>query len=126
MENLKHAIQKSCSSKSSFLPDQWSRDNPARGQCAVTALVVQDSFGGEIIRCDVVGDNDSHFYNKLPSGEIVDVTKSQFKIDVLFKNERVADRSNLLSHPETAERYELLKAAVNLQGTIPGRKSSGF
>jgi hypothetical protein len=25
---------------------EWSAENPARGQCAVTALVVQDLLGG--------------------------------------------------------------------------------
>ena len=29
-------------------PKQWSPDNPANGQCNVTAAVVHDLFGGEI------------------------------------------------------------------------------
>jgi len=33
----------------------WTRDNPASGQCGVTALVVHDKFGGEILKTDVNG-----------------------------------------------------------------------
>ncbi len=109
---LTEAIKKFWSAKSSFLTEEWSTKNPARGQCAVTALVVQDHLGGEIIKCDVVGDSSSHFFNRLPSGEVIDLTKSQFKGDVMFESEKVADREKMLSYPGTQERYETLKAAV--------------
>ena len=33
----------------------WTHDNPASGQCGVTALVVHDKFGGEILKTDVNG-----------------------------------------------------------------------
>ncbi|MEB3212487.1 MAG: nucleoside-triphosphatase [Leptolyngbyaceae bacterium] len=110
---LTSAIGKSWSAESSFLPEQWSSDNPARGQCAVTALVVQDYLGGEIIKCDVIGDDDSHFYNKLPDETIADLTRSQFDEGVSFESEKVADREKMLSYPGTQERYALLKAAVS-------------
>ena len=29
---------------------KWTIENPAKGQCGVTALVVQDIYGGEIKR----------------------------------------------------------------------------
>ena len=32
---------------------KWRRDNPACGQCSVTALVVQDLLGGEILKTNV-------------------------------------------------------------------------
>ncbi|HEV2899718.1 MAG TPA: hypothetical protein VGX71_18140 [Pseudaminobacter sp.] len=28
----------------------WSAENPAKGQCSVTSLVVQDLFGGSILK----------------------------------------------------------------------------
>ena len=34
---------------------KWLSENPARGQCSVTALVVQDVLGGEILKTDVGG-----------------------------------------------------------------------
>ena len=112
LKDLTKALNMSWSAESSFLPEQWSTDNPTRGQCAVTALVVQDYLGGEIIKCDVVGDDDSHFFNKLTNGTIVDLTKSQFDRSAVFENEQVADREKILSYPGTRERYDLLKSVV--------------
>lgn len=54
---------------------KWLADNPARGQCSVTALVVQDILGGEIVKTDV--DGAWHFYN-LVDGKRHDFTASQF------------------------------------------------
>ena len=34
----------------SFWPELWTTAHPSVGQCAVTALVVSDRFGGEILR----------------------------------------------------------------------------
>ena len=48
----------------SFAPADWSPDNPAFGQCAVTALIVQDLFGGELLRACIAGG--SHYWNLLP------------------------------------------------------------
>ena len=54
----------------------WSEDNPARGQCGVTALVVQDHFGGELLKTPV--DGKWHFYNRL-EGVRCDFTAEQFR-----------------------------------------------
>ena len=89
--NLEEKLQSVWSKETSFLPEKWSKDNPARGQCAVTALVVQDLLGGEIIKVDVMEDNDAHFFNQLPNGDIVDYTRSQFGESATFENEKVAD-----------------------------------
>lgn len=112
IEKLKDSFEKSWSAESSFLPEQWNTNNPARGQCAVTALVVQDYLGGEIIKCDVTVDDDSHFYNKLPDGEIVDLTRIQFTDGAKFENKKNVGREKILSHPGTQARYEILKKAV--------------
>ncbi len=32
---------------------KWTTENPAKGQCGVTALVVQDIYGGEIKKTKV-------------------------------------------------------------------------
>ena len=55
----------------------WSEDNPARGQCSVTALVVQDRFGGELLKTPV-GDQ-WHFYNRI-GGVRHDFTVEQFRV----------------------------------------------
>ena len=33
--------------------DGWTPDNPSRGQCDVTSLVLHDIFGGEVLAADV-------------------------------------------------------------------------
>ncbi|GAA2637007.1 YunG family protein [Paractinoplanes durhamensis] len=62
------------------LPD-WHPDNPSRGQCGVTALIVHDLLGGELILGEVfVGDTrvGYHYWNRLPDGRDVDLTAEQF------------------------------------------------
>lgn len=59
----------------------WTHDNPARGQCATTALVLHDFFGGSLVMGEVIVDGqrvDFHWWNRLPDGEQVDLTLEQF------------------------------------------------
>ncbi|KAA1395775.1 YunG family protein [Aeromicrobium ginsengisoli] len=66
----------------------WTPDNPARGQCATTALVLHDFFGGSLVTGEVFVDPstgsgamervDFHWWNRLPDGEQVDITLEQF------------------------------------------------
>lgn len=69
---LQSALERAWSIETS---SRWLPDNPARGQCSVTALVVQDMLGGEIVKTDV--DGAWHFYN-LIDGERHDFSASQF------------------------------------------------
>ena len=61
---------------------KWQPDNPARGQCGTTALVVQDLLGGELFLGEVringvkIG---HHWWNRLPDGTTVDLTADQFQ-----------------------------------------------
>ena len=54
---------------------QWTPDNPANGQCNVTAAVIHDLFGGEVLRTQLPGV--WHYYNRI-NGERVDFSDSQF------------------------------------------------
>lgn len=54
---------------------QWTAEYPASGQCNVTAAVIQDLFGGEILRTELAGI--WHYYNRI-DGKRVDLTDSQF------------------------------------------------
>ncbi|MEM7044223.1 MAG: hypothetical protein AAF543_15545 [Pseudomonadota bacterium] len=54
---------------------QWSAENPANGQCNVTAAVVHDLFGGAILRTRYP--TFWHYYNRI-DGRRVDLTDSQF------------------------------------------------
>lgn len=48
LDALTSALQKSWSADTSSTP-RWTETNRAKGQCAVTACVVQDYFGGDIL-----------------------------------------------------------------------------
>ncbi|MCZ0737682.1 YunG family protein [Phreatobacter sp. AB_2022a] len=54
---------------------QWRPDNPARGQCNVTCLVVNDLYGGDILKTELP--EGWHFYNRI-AGERHDLTAGQF------------------------------------------------
>ena len=54
----------------------WNSVVPSLNQCAVTALVVQDYLGGELIRCEMT-DGDSHYWNRVGNVDI-DLTRDQF------------------------------------------------
>ena len=78
IEQIVKALYKSWSSDSS---SKWSKDNPAKGQCGVTALVVNDILGGEIKKTKLP--EGWHFYNFI-NGKRYDLTVSQFKEDILY------------------------------------------
>lgn len=56
-------------------PESWTPDNPARNHCSVTALIVQDHLGGDILFTKTTGG--THFYNRI-DGRDWDLTVSQF------------------------------------------------
>ena len=63
-------------------PVNWTVSNPLSGHCAIVSLLAQDIYGGEILRASLEGTEwkrmRSHYWNKLPSGEI-DFTEAQFE-----------------------------------------------
>lgn len=87
-------------------PDNWTPENPAWGQCAVTALLVQDLLGGDLLRTTNAGI--SHYWNRLPDGVELDLTRGQFDA---WQPAEIAtrDRDYVLSFPETARRYHKLR-----------------
>jgi hypothetical protein len=60
----------------------WTTDNPAWGHCDVTALVLHDLLGGELMLGDVHHDGEQHGYhwwNRLTTGIEIDLTREQFQ-----------------------------------------------
>jgi 8-oxo-dGTP pyrophosphatase MutT (NUDIX family) len=60
----------------------WHADNPTRGQCGTTAMVIQDLLGGELVMGEVRVDGvkvGHHWWNRLPDGTEVDLTAEQFR-----------------------------------------------
>lgn len=112
LAELEAAIRSSWSRETSEVPDEWSEENPAWGNCAVTALVVRDYLGGELVIAGVVRDGvrvDRHVWNVLPSGLAVDLSRDQFR-----NGERCEAPMRLTETtvPGTQERYELLAERV--------------
>lgn len=88
---------------------QWLPEMPAAGQCNVTAVVVYDLFGGEILRTKVPGYDVDHYYNSI-DGKSVDLTDSQFVEPVGYDDE-VATREDAMGCVLDAE-YLVLREAL--------------
>jgi 8-oxo-dGTP pyrophosphatase MutT (NUDIX family) len=93
---------------------EWRADNPGRGQCGMTAMVVQDLLGGELVlgEVQVVGSKVGHHYwNQLPDGTLVDLTADQFHQDETVVGGEVRHRP-----PDAPRRcrgqYQLLRHRV--------------
>jgi hypothetical protein len=93
---------------SSETSGQWLPENPARGQCNVTSLIVQELFGGEILKTEAPGG--WHFYNRI-DGQRYDLTASQFATPVPYADV-ASSREEALAGTK-AERYAVLKARMN-------------
>ena len=88
----------------------WTPHNPSSGQCAVSALVLQDYCGGEIRRCVVAGT--PHYFNRI-DGQVVDSTAGQFgTVAINYDTSTVRNHQRILRHADTRQRYELLKGRV--------------
>ena len=83
------------------LQDEWNSEYKSLGQCAVTALIVNDFIGGKIMRC--MCETGSHYYN-LINGEIVDLTKKQFKVLPNYSYSVERTREYLLNNNDTKKR----------------------
>ncbi|WP_218609834.1 hypothetical protein [Pseudonocardia sp. KRD291] len=95
--------------------DAWSPANPARGQCGSTALTVHDLFGGELLVAEVWWADGRwqgyHWWNRLPGGQELDLTREQFGPDEIVQLPRVIDRPP--GRPRRcAAQYELLRDRV--------------
>lgn len=112
LEILEKALRKSWSRETSPVNDKngWTPENPAWGQCAITALIVQDYFGGSLMRAEV--GKGSHYWNQLPDGTEIDLTKIQFPKDIIILRGETRTREYVLSYPDTVKRYKLLKQRV--------------
>jgi hypothetical protein len=95
---------------------EWSSEAPARGQCAVTALVVQDLFGGELLLAEVRNADGSrqglHYWNRLAGGVEVDLTREQFAPTEIVQAPRTVPRPADTSEGRLATQYARLAGAV--------------
>jgi hypothetical protein len=96
--------------------DVWSPENPSRGQCAVTALVVQDLLGGELLLAEVHYADGSrqglHYWNRLGEGVELDLTREQFQPDEIVQPAKAIDRPADLTTGRLYPQYQALSRAV--------------
>ncbi len=105
---------------------RWHPGNPARDQCGVTALVLNDLLGGELIMGEVHVDGkwvDYHWWNRLGLGLETDLTREQ------FAPEEIVVGGTIIPRPAEIRRlraeYELLRARVLEQLEQVRRRGSG-
>jgi len=100
--------------------DVQERGKP-HGQCAVTALLVHELIGGEILRCEIKDSRGvvygSHYWNLVPGVGEIDLTREQFPRDYPLPRGEVVPRSRLTDGPRavaamTCERYAVLRERV--------------
>ncbi|MCY0955311.1 YunG family protein [Streptomyces sp. H27-S2] len=93
----------------------WSLDNPARDQCGVTAMVLNDLLGGELIRgkVQVNGEfRDYHWWNRIGLGIEIDLTREQFGPEEIVTGGTVIPRPPVTEWRRLREEYELLRNRV--------------
>jgi hypothetical protein len=77
-DEIQRALRRAWSSSTA---SQWTANNPAAGQCNVTALLIHELFGGELLKTPLP-DGD-HFYNRI-EGQRYDFTASQFDQPIAY------------------------------------------
>ena len=93
--------------------DYINNSDPTYGQCAVTAMLVYDIFGGTIHRIKVSGG--THYFNKI-DGKYIDLTSDQFElynIIVNYEPNEEIPREYCGKNEDTKKRYELLAGRLN-------------
>ncbi len=110
VEEIKEALYESYSKDLCYykVQDEWNENNKCFGMCAITALIINDYFGGEI--CKIHVDEISHYFNVIDNN-VVDLTGSQFGKEVDYSNYTVMDREIILTE-DTKKRYITLKNRV--------------
>ena len=118
MTSLEHALRAAWCLWTSDPVDQpgWTDANPASGQRASTALVVQDWLGGELLMAEVHEADGSrqgvHYWNRLPDGRELDLTREQFRRGELVGSPQVVERPDDVTRGRLAGHYQLLAHRV--------------
>ena len=93
---------------------EYNKDNdPTYGQCAITATLVYDMFGGTIHKIRVDGGG-THYFNKI-NGHYIDLTSDQFElynIPVKYEPNQEMGREYCGKNTDTLKRFNLLKEEI--------------
>jgi hypothetical protein len=92
---------------------EWVSNDPSYGQCAITATLVCDMFGGTIHRIRVDGGG-THYFNKI-DGHYIDLTREQFDlyhIPMRYEPNEEISREYCGKNPNTKARYKQLQRNI--------------
>lgn len=113
-EQLLLALRESWSMATTEEPENWTPENPSRGQCGISSLIVNDYLGGKLVLWKVFVDDRHvgfHYSNELPDGTAVDVTADQFWDTEELREPSAFDRPD--KPPKNgADRYAVLAGSV--------------
>jgi hypothetical protein len=109
-DEIASVVARSWCKDTSYDPKGWSTRNRAWGQCAITALIVQDLLGGRLLRAQVNGHE--HYWNLLPDTRELDLTREQFGGAPEVGSALEVSRDYVLSFPDTVRRYQRLRELV--------------
>lgn len=111
---LKNAwCKESCSPS---LRENWPNGNLAKGQCFVTAMAVNEVFGGDVFELRIT-EKEIHYYNVI-DGEIVDLSSEQFDEHITVDFYRAGTPTDIvlrMSDPVKKERYAVLISRINAE-----------
>ena len=123
LAQLEEAIRGAWSEDTADEDDDWTPDNPSRGQCDITTLVVHDLLGGEVLAADVFLDGvrvEAHMWNRLPSGLEVDLTREQFRLGQVVGEPSVRNRPATFdpAHPRYHRYAKYLVLSQRVRATL--------
>ncbi len=110
IENIQKVLLE-CYSKDLCYPkvqNDWNENNKCFGMCAITSLIINDYFGGDI--CKVYVEGISHYFN-LVEDKIIDLTSSQFNHEINYNDYQIIGRNKILTD-DTKNRYDILKTRL--------------
>ncbi|TSC85352.1 MAG: dITP/XTP pyrophosphatase [Microgenomates group bacterium Gr01-1014_16] len=94
--------------------DNWSENNKAYGQCAVTSVLINDLFGGRMIYDKA----NFHIWNELPDGTQHDFTRSQFTNEKVFSVYKYKNREDIL-YDESGRKTHIEDRYFKLKDDLP-------
>ena len=90
--------------------------DPTCGQCAITATIIHDIFGGDVIKIRQ-NNGATHYFNRI-DGNYIDLTSDQFDLyGIKYDSEPniVIPRKYYNNSPDTKKRYRLLLDLLELR-----------